>query len=112
MARDTKQVTQEMITGLPRRLVRQDAPFYEVLWQSATQIQKLLLIALSQDQVQRPFSKAFMLAHRLGPPSSIRASLNSLVKKGLLYRAVDGCYRFTDAMMPVWITALQEKGSP
>ena len=108
MARATKQVTQEMIRGLPRRIVRQDAPFYELLWQSATQIQKTLLMALSQDPNQRPFSKAFMLRHRLGPPSSIRASLNSLVKKGLLFRSVDGQYCFTDALMPVWINTLQE----
>ena len=112
MARNAKRVTADLIRMLPQRIVRQDAPFYELLWQTASQIQKTLLMALSQDPTQRPFSKSFMLTHRLGPPSSIRASLNSLVKKGLLFRTADGHYRFTDAFMPVWIKALQEAGSP
>ena len=103
LARKRKKVTPALIKKLPEIIVRQDSPHYELLWQTATQLQRALLIALSMEKEVSPFSKEFMLKHGIGPPSSIKASLDSLVNKGILYKSLKGDYLFSDAFMPYWI---------
>ncbi|MEJ2428354.1 MAG: hypothetical protein P8075_05465 [Deltaproteobacteria bacterium] len=49
-----------------------------------------------------------MLKYSIGPPSSIKASLESLMKKSILYRSSDGSYRFADGFMPYWIEYLRK----
>ena len=100
---ETKVIEPELIEKLPLIVARQDSPHYEMLWRSASQSQKILLIALSKDQTAKPFSKEFQLSHGIGPSSSIKASLDSLLKKGILYKTLQGAYRFTDGFMPYWI---------
>ena len=102
-AMETKVIQPGLIEKLPVIVARQDSPHYEMLWRSASQSQKILLIALSKDQTAKPFSKAFQLTHGVGPSSSIKASLDSLLKKGILYKTLQGGYRFTDRFMPYWI---------
>ena len=102
-ARDAKVIQPALIEKLPAIVARQDSPHYEMLWRAASQSQKILLIALSQDQAAKPFSKDFQLTHGIGPSSSIKASLDSLLKKGILYKTLQGEYRFTDGFMPYWI---------
>jgi hypothetical protein len=88
---------------LPVIIAQQDSPHYEMLWRSASQPQKILLIALSKDQTAKPFSKDFQLKHGIDPSSSIKASLDSLVKKGILFKTLQGGYHFVDGFMPYWI---------
>ena len=102
-AMETKAIQPALIDKLPVIVARQDSPHYEMLWRAASQSQKILLIALSQDQTAKPFSKDFQLTHGIGPSSSIKASLDSLLKKGILYKTIQGGYRFTDGFMPYWI---------
>jgi hypothetical protein len=102
-AMETKAIQSALIEKLPVIVARQDSPHYEMLWRSASQSQKILLIALSKDQTAKPFSKEFQLTHGIGPSSSIKASLDSLLKKGILYKTLQGGYHFTDGFMPYWI---------
>ena len=106
--RETKVIEPALIEKLPVIVARQDSPHYEMLWRSATQSQKILMIALSQDQTAKPFSKEFQLTHGIGPSSSIKASLDSLLKKGILYKSIQGSYRFTDGFMPYWIDRIMK----
>ena len=108
LARETHEVTSFMIEELPFIIAKQDSPHYELLWQTATQQQKTLIIALSKDPGAKPFSKEFQLTHGIGPSSSIKASLDSLTKKGILYRTKEGSYRFSDLFMRYWISYLRE----
>ncbi|MBW2432503.1 MAG: hypothetical protein JRF36_02800 [Deltaproteobacteria bacterium] len=103
VAMETKIIEPALIEKLPLMVARQDSAHYEMLWRSASQSQKILLIALSRDQSAKPFSKEFQLTHGIGPSSSIKASLDSLLKKGILYKTLQGAYRFTDGFMPYWI---------
>jgi hypothetical protein len=48
------------------------------------------------------------LKHGIGPSSSIKASLDSLLKKGILYRTLEGSYRFADLFMPYWIDYIRK----
>lgn len=102
-ALESKTVDTALIEHLPVIIARQDSPHYEMLWQTATQVQKALLFALADDPEAKPFSKDFQLRHGIGPSSSIKASLDSLVKKGIVYRTLEGRYRYVDRFMPFWI---------
>ena len=103
-----KVIQPALIDELPVVIARQDSPHYEMLWRSASQLQKMLLIALSKDQTAKPFSKDFQLKHGLGPSSSIKASLDSLLKKGILTKTLQGSYYFTDTFMPYWIDSIMK----
>lgn len=107
-AMETKMIKPVLIEKLPVIIAQQDSPHYEMLWRSASQLQKILLIALSKDQTAKPFSKAFQLKHGIGPSSSIKASLDSLVKKGILFKPLQGGYQFVDGFMPYWIDYIKK----
>jgi len=108
IARDDRVVTPAMIDTLPAIIAQQDSPHYELLWRSASQQQKKLLIALSRTPALKPFSKEFQLTHGIGPSSSIKASLDSLVKKGILLRTFKGSYQFSDIFMTNWIEYIMD----
>ena len=108
VAMETKVIEPALIRQLPVIVARQDSPHYEMLWRSTTQSQKILMIALSKDQNAKPFSKDFQLTHGIGPSSSIKASLDSLLKKGILYKSLQGGYHFTDGFMPYWIDRIMQ----
>jgi len=110
-ARNDAEVTTEHIERAPFEIAQQDSPLYEILWQNASQLQRSLLIALVEDPGLSPLSKEFMLKHGLGPPSSIQASLRSLMKKGLVIHAIGGNYELTDGFMGYWIRGVLKKRS-
>jgi hypothetical protein len=107
-ASDSRQITPSLIETLPLIIAKQDSPHYEMLWRSASQAQKILLIALSKDQSAKPFSKDFQLKHGIGPSSSIKGSIDSLLKKGILYKTLEGSHRFADLFMPYWIDYIRK----
>jgi hypothetical protein len=102
-AGETEVIKTALIEKLPVIIARQDSPHYEMLWRSASQPQKMLLIALSKDPTAKPFSRDFQLKHGIGPSSSIKASFDSLIKKGILFKTLQGSYHFVDRFMPYWI---------
>jgi len=97
-----------MIEELPRIISGQDSPHFEMLWHSVSSPQKALLEALAKEPDAKPFSRQFHLAHGIGPSSSIKASLESLTKKGILQRTRSGGYQFSDGFMRHWILNLGE----
>jgi uncharacterized protein len=107
-ARENARITPSLIWELPFIVARQDSPHFQLLWHSASPQQKTLLMALSKEPDAQPFSKNFQLTYGIGPSSSIKASLDSLVKRGILYKAMDGSYQFSDAFMIYWIRSMQE----
>lgn len=102
-ALETKIINTALIEKLPVIIARQDSAHYEMIWRTTTQAQKALLIALAEDPDAQPFSKDFQMEHGIGPSSSIKASLVSLLKKGIIHRTIEGQYRFVDRFMPFWI---------
>jgi len=105
---ETKVIKSALIEKLPVVIAQQDSPHYEMLWRSASQPQKVLLIALKKDPTAKPFSRDFQLKHGIGPSSSIKASLDSLVKKGILFKTLQGSYDFVDGFMPYWIDYMRK----
>ena len=107
LARDSREITPDLIEKLPRVIAQQDSPHFEVLWQAASQLQRALLMALSKEPDAKPFSREFQLTYGIGPSSSIKASLDSLTKKGILFKTLKGAYQFSDTFMPYWISDLK-----
>jgi len=104
---ESNRVDSALVDQLAVVIARQDSAHYEMIWRSASQPQKALLMALGKDQSVKPFSRDFQLKHGIGPSSSIKASLDSLVKKGILYRTLQGSYRFVDGFMPYWVEQIR-----
>jgi len=107
LARENREITPFLIEKLTMVIAQQDSPHFELLWQSASQQQKTLLIALSMETHHRPFSREFQLTYGIGPSSSIKASLESLVRKGILFKTLEGSYQFSDTFMTYWIGYLR-----
>jgi hypothetical protein len=108
VALESKTIDTALIEKLPLIIARQDSPHYEMLWQTATPAQQVLLIGLGQDPEALPFSKDFQMRHGIGPSSSIKGSLDSLLKKGILYRTLQGRYNFVDRFMPYWLNGMRQ----
>jgi hypothetical protein len=53
-----------------------------------------------KESAPRPFSKDFQLNYGIGPSSSIKASLDSLTKRGIIMKTIKGEYKFSDIFMP------------
>ncbi len=106
LAQKHNKVTSGIVEKLPAIIARQDSPHYELFWRTASPLQKKILIALSKEPNLKPLSKEFALRYQISPPSSIKASLVSLIKKGIIYRTLEGSYRFTDHFMPYWIESI------
>ena len=105
---ETKTIDAALVERLPLLIVKQDEPHYETIWQTVSPAQRLLLIALAQDPDAQPFSREFQFRHKIGPSSSIKASLVSLIRKGVLFQTLrGGKYRFSDLFMPYWIEAIR-----
>jgi uncharacterized protein len=105
---ESRKGTPVMIEDLPRIIAGQDSPHFEMLWHSVSSPQKALLEALAREPDAKPFSREFHLAHGIGPSSSIKASLESLTKKGILQRTKSGGYQFSDVFMRHWVLSLGE----
>jgi hypothetical protein len=103
LAREKGEVTPLMIEESPAIIGQQDSPHFELLWQNASQQQKMLLFALSKEPDAKPFSRDFQMTHEIGPSSSIKASLESLKRKGILFKTIKGSYQFSDVFMKHWI---------
>jgi len=109
-AREHGKITPSLIEEAPFVIAGQDSPHFELLWHTASPQQKVLLMALSKEPDAKPFSKDFQLTYEIGPSSSIKASLESLVKKGILVRGKTGSYQFSDVFMVYWIQSVMQAG--
>lgn len=108
LSAETARVTPDAIEELPKIIAAQDSPHFEMLWQSVSAQQKALLEAMARDPDAKLFSRDFQLAHRIGPSSSIKASLESITKRGILQRSREGGYGFADLFMRHWVLSLGE----
>jgi len=106
LAQNDKMVTSTSIETLPLIIARQDSPHYELFWRTASSLQRKILIALAREPDLKPLSKDFALRFQISPPSSIKASLVSLIKKGIIYQTLEGNYQFTDNFIPYWIDSM------
>ena len=85
-------------------VLRSENARFTLIWENATQPQKLLLQALAAEP-GRPFSNGYRLAHELPPVSGVQRALKPLVAEELVERRPDGLYELAEPFLREWVLA-------
>lgn len=101
---EMKEVTHNSINSVLMRLLEVENQSYVNLWDSFTQKQRELLIAISRDDPSSLFSNEFLQKHLLGTASSIQKAIKLLVRREILLKE-NGRYIFEDVFFKRWVLA-------
>jgi AAA+ ATPase superfamily predicted ATPase len=85
-------------------VLRSENARFTLIWENATQPQKLLLQALAAEP-GRPFSNGYRVAHDLPPVSGVQRALGPLVESELVRKAPDGLYELVEPFLREWVLA-------
>jgi AAA+ ATPase superfamily predicted ATPase len=85
-----------------RAVLRSENAHFTLVWENATQPQKLLLEALAREP-GRPFSNAYRLRHDLPPTSGVQRALRPLLENELVRKEQDGEYDLAEPFLREWI---------
>ena len=85
-------------------VLRSENARFTLIWENATQPQKLLLQALAAEP-GRPFSNGYRIAHGLPPVSGTQRALRPLVASELLRKTPDGLYEVAEPFLREWVLA-------
>jgi hypothetical protein len=83
-------------------VVRAEHAHFSLLWQDASAVQKLVLVALSREQPARPFRAAYRQQHGLPPATNVQRALRTLTDREIVAR-LDGEYRIAEPFLAEWI---------
>jgi hypothetical protein len=83
-------------------VLRSENARFTLIWENATQPQKLLLQALAAEP-GRPFSNGYRIAHDLPPVSGVQRALAPLVESELVRKAPDGLYELAEPFLRQWV---------
>ena len=85
-------------------VLRSENARFTLIWENATQPQKLLLQALAAEP-GRPFSNGYRIAYGLPPVSGTQRALGPLVASELVRKAPDGLYEIAEPFLREWVLA-------
>jgi hypothetical protein len=85
------------------RLLSEQDPLFEAVWQRLTLAQRSTLRAVVLEHGVELLSADTRARHRLGGASSVQASLAALVRDDLAIRDEDGRYAVVDSLMREWV---------
>jgi uncharacterized protein len=88
--------------GTLGRLLGEQTPFFEQIWQRLTLAQRAALRAAVLEDGRELLSADVRARYRLGGPSSVQASLAALVRHDLLARD-EGRYAVVDSLLREWV---------
>jgi hypothetical protein len=83
-------------------VLRSENARFTLIWENATQPQKLLLQALAAEP-GRPFSNGYRIAHDLPPVSGVQRALAPLLESELVRKAPDGLYELAEPFLRQWV---------
>jgi hypothetical protein len=83
-------------------VLRSENARFTLIWENATQPQKLLLQALAAEP-GRPFSNGYRIAHDLPPVSGVQRALAPLIESELVRKAPDGLYELAEPFLRQWV---------
>jgi len=101
--RRQKRVGLEDLHETLRRLLAEQAPLFEAVWQRLTLAQRATFRAVVLEHGVELLSAASRTRHRLGGASSVQASLAALQRQDLVAREDDGRYVVVDSLMREWV---------
>jgi hypothetical protein len=85
-----------------RRLLAEQATFFEAVWQRLTLSQRAVLRAVVLGEGREILGSDLRTRYRLGGASTVQASLQALLREDLIARE-DGRYLVVDSLMREWI---------
>ena len=83
-------------------VLRSENARFTLIWENATQPQKLLLQALATEP-GRPFSNGYRIAHELPPVSGVQRALKPLLADELVQKRADGVYELAEPFLREWV---------
>jgi hypothetical protein len=86
-----------------RRLLTEQDPVFEAIWQRLTLAQRATLRAVVLEEGRELLAADTRARHRQGGASSVQAALAALVRLDLVTREVDGRYVVVDSLMREWV---------
>jgi hypothetical protein len=98
-----KKVSVEDLHATLRRLLGEQEPVYEAVWQRLTLGQRAALRAVVVEQGRELLSAHARERYRLGGPSTVQAALQALQKLDLVSRDEDGRYVVVDSLLREWV---------
>ena len=98
-----RRVTTDDLHATLRRLLAEQEPLYEAMWQRLTLGQRAALRAVVVEQGKELLSAAARERHRLGGPSTVQAALLALQKVDLVSRDEHGRYAVVDSLLREWV---------
>jgi hypothetical protein len=98
-----RKVTAEDLHATLRRLLAEQDPMYEALWQRLTLVQRAAMRAVVVEQGRELLAAGTRERHRLGGPSTVQAALQALQKSELVSRDAGGRYAVVDSLLREWV---------
>ncbi|HET9371497.1 MAG TPA: ATP-binding protein [Vicinamibacterales bacterium] len=85
------------------RLLGEQEPMFEAIWQKLTLGQRAVLRAVVLERGRELLAVETRDRHRLGGASTVQAALAALVREDLIAREEDGHYAVVDSLMREWV---------
>ncbi|MGE3842513.1 MAG: hypothetical protein AB7I50_13085, partial [Vicinamibacterales bacterium] len=98
-----RRITADDLHTTLHRLLEQQTVFFEASWQRLTLAQRAVLRTVVFEEGRALLASDTRIRHRLGGPSSVQASLATLVREDVVSREDDGTYRVVDSLYREWI---------
>jgi hypothetical protein len=103
VARKRRRVGLEDLHATLHRLLAEQDPLFEAVWQRLTLAQRSVLRGVVLEHGQGLLSADTRERHRLGGPSSVQAALTALQREDLVARTREGTYVAVDSLMREWV---------
>jgi hypothetical protein len=97
-----RRVTLDNLHQTLRRLLAEQGPMFEALWQRLTLAQRAALRAVVMEDGRELLSTEVRTRHRLGGPSTMQAALAALVRDDLVSREGER-YAVVDSLLREWV---------
>jgi hypothetical protein len=98
-----RQVGLEDLHATLRRLLAEQDPIFDTVWQRLTLAQRAVLRAVVLERGDQMLGADLRVRHRLGGASSVQAGLAALQRLDLIAREEDGRYAVIDSLMREWV---------
>ncbi len=87
------------------RVLRSENAHFSLVWERASQAQRLVLQALATDPTTSVTASAYLNRHGLPAPATVARALEALVEQELLNRVAPGHYVIAEPFLAEWLRA-------
>ena len=99
---DEKKIKKSQITIAISKIVNEESPFYNSIWDQLTMHQRLTLQGIATLGGKKIFSEKFVRESSTNPVATLQVSVKLLIKKEILKKN-NSIYEFTDIFFKEWV---------